>query len=357
MKINERIKELKNKYYGKRIYIIGNGPSLKEINMHYLKNEYTFSYNRAYIAYDDWGFVPKFYSIVDRIVLPDNKDEVNQMIKSKKFSKTLFFFPDWSNIFISKGENVFFIKEFPYMFFQENIDDIGFSILGNVAATSIQIVVYMGFKEIVLLGIDANYTEKPDKVKENKELTKKIGWTVYESTEDSDPNHFLPNYFGKGKRYSIPQAHLHRYGWRRVKDWIKVYNRLNPSHKIKIVNTSLNSKLKIFPKINFEEVINNKELNIKDMVKKTIVIWGTGEAARNFLTKEFSNYEIKYFVDNNPKRQGNEFYGKPIYSPNILRNDYDFDFLVIAVKSGMKILKEQLESLKVIERAVDYLEL
>ena len=138
-----------------------------------LQNEYTFSFNRAYIAYKDWKFIPSFYSCIDKVVLPDNVNEINEMIKDNRFKDVLFFFPHWAEQFLLKREHVLFLKHIPGVkTFEENIQKL--VILGGVGATSVQMAVYLGFKKIILLGCDCNYVEIPDGVAIDKKETARV---------------------------------------------------------------------------------------------------------------------------------------------------------------------------------------
>ncbi|MCC8085761.1 MAG: hypothetical protein LIP15_16235, partial [Clostridium sp.] len=47
----DRIRAFRGRYEGKRCFIIGNGPSLRQEDMDLLKQEYTFGANRIYIMY------------------------------------------------------------------------------------------------------------------------------------------------------------------------------------------------------------------------------------------------------------------------------------------------------------------
>ncbi len=48
---NKRLKKYQNLYNGKRCFVIGNGPSLKNTDLSLLKDEYAFGMNRIYLAF------------------------------------------------------------------------------------------------------------------------------------------------------------------------------------------------------------------------------------------------------------------------------------------------------------------
>ena len=64
---------------------------------------------------------------------------------------------------------------------------------GTVTYMAIQLAVYMGFKNIYLIGIDLSY-----------KLPKTVDGIIV--SDDDDVNHFSKNYFGKGKRWHDPKT-------------------------------------------------------------------------------------------------------------------------------------------------------
>jgi hypothetical protein len=48
-----RLQSLKNVHNGRRAFIIGNGPSLKQTDLSRLKNEFTFGLNRIYLLFPE----------------------------------------------------------------------------------------------------------------------------------------------------------------------------------------------------------------------------------------------------------------------------------------------------------------
>ena len=60
---------------------------------------------------------------------------------------------------------------------------------------NLQLAYHLGFTEVILIGMDFSYAIPDSAVVKGKDIT---------STDD-DPNHFHPNYFGKGKRWHDPE--------------------------------------------------------------------------------------------------------------------------------------------------------
>ena len=62
----------------KTAFVIGTGPSLRKIDMSKLKDKKTVTFNRAYIAFDDWGFDPTYYLSIDSNDLRSMYKDVNK---------------------------------------------------------------------------------------------------------------------------------------------------------------------------------------------------------------------------------------------------------------------------------------
>ena len=68
---NKYLKTLKNRYAGKRCFVIGNGPSLTKEDLELLRNEVTFASNRIYKMFDKTDWRPTFYAVFDESVASD----------------------------------------------------------------------------------------------------------------------------------------------------------------------------------------------------------------------------------------------------------------------------------------------
>jgi len=218
----------------KKIVIIGNGPSLNNIDMHFLKNTDTISYNRAYIAYKHWGFNPTYYMAIDRNAIFSYLSDVKKLISSNKIKH--FFFRDiYKNILPKETNNLTYFHIGEHSNFNPNLADLG--MFWNVAAVSIQILYSLGYRKFLLIGIDGNYL--PNKAV--KEVESKYDLI---SLEDNDLNHFTNNYYGKGIKYTRPNNSKFLNGWNQLSNQIQ-------NMDIEIINSSLNSSVNCFKKMSF----------------------------------------------------------------------------------------------------------
>ena len=103
-----------NKFKGKRVFLIGNGPSLNETPMHLLENEFTMCFNRFYLMQERLNWHPSFYMCTDPLVVPDIHEDINNYIKNIDYS----FFQKIHKEYISEtAGNISWIVEFnPFKF-------------------------------------------------------------------------------------------------------------------------------------------------------------------------------------------------------------------------------------------------
>ena len=65
----QRLEEYHNKHRGRRCFLIGNGPSLKQTDMSRLKGEFTFGTNRIYLMFPELGFPTTYYLSINSLVI------------------------------------------------------------------------------------------------------------------------------------------------------------------------------------------------------------------------------------------------------------------------------------------------
>ena len=162
---NERFKNL---YVGKRCFIVGNSSSIKNYNLKKLAGEKVFSVSNGYLHSDYNVYKPEFHC-VPQLTYSDDEGGMNAETASRWITEItrntgnaiLFFHEKIRRVRLSKdvlsGREVSWIATSGAA---ENDRDIDlarciFSIQ-SVPQMAISIAIYMGFKEIYLIGVDHN---------------------------------------------------------------------------------------------------------------------------------------------------------------------------------------------------------
>ena len=159
----DRNKVLKNLHRNERCFIVGNGPSIKKQDLLKLKGETTFFVNMFYKHEHFADIQPTYYVIVD----PKLQDRIWPLsmldeIIEKSPKTTLFL-----NAKTSQDKEIFdytnkadiywlYINQMSHMGYRGLFDITQGLATANVAKACLSAAVYMGFKDIYLLGIDCN---------------------------------------------------------------------------------------------------------------------------------------------------------------------------------------------------------
>lgn len=233
-----QISGFKDIHKGERCFIIGNGPSLKKVNFNLLRNEFTFGVNGLFYMFDDIGFTPTYYVVEDNHVIDDNLERIVAMPSVVKFfparyqssigdDTRAFFLPtDWEFYYKSSQHH-----EKPR--FSEELSDVAY-VGQTVTYLNMQLAYYMGFSEVYLIGVDFDY-----KVPESSQID---GLTIL--SQEDDPNHFHPEYFGKGKKWHFPK----------LENCEKVYRHARGVYEgagRAIVDATIGGKLEVYEKTDF----------------------------------------------------------------------------------------------------------
>lgn len=159
------IRRFRNRFRGKRCFICATGPSLNVDDLEKIKGEYCFGVNSICEVYSLTEWRPDFYVFQDYPILEHYGDDIDN-----RHTKILVGTP----LVNDRGEKKISNKwiKFPLNCYYQMFDflvlnkaKINFSsnsyikVYGGFTVTysAIQLAVYMGFKEIYLLGVDCNY--------------------------------------------------------------------------------------------------------------------------------------------------------------------------------------------------------
>jgi len=197
----DQLRALRRRHLGqRRAFIIGNGPSLNRTDLSQLKDEVTFCVNGFFLKMPDLDWVPTYYVVEDHLVAEDRAGAINALKGPTKL------FPSYLAYCLEPGDDTIFFnhrarKSFPdgYDF---STDAAKITYTGcTVTFTCMQLAHYMGFQELYLIGVDASYDVPAD-----VEVDDGQGSTSVLDMASEDPNHFHPDYFGKGMRWHDPQV-------------------------------------------------------------------------------------------------------------------------------------------------------
>lgn len=226
-KFNKTIKKMKNSKENKRCFIVGNGPSLtmKQLNM--IANEQSFGANRVYKLFNKTIWRPNYYVIQDPYD-PTPKENYERLDVENLFVSDYY----WKEHGMKNKNAICYhtirtLKQKRNLPFSKDISKY-VQVAGTVTYTLIQLAVYMGFKEIYLIGMDHNYTN----ITNDKGELIKINNIKSHVFEDENPKEVVANISYMEDAYNS------------AKKFCKENN-------IKIYNATLGGKLEIFERKDF----------------------------------------------------------------------------------------------------------
>ncbi len=232
-----RIRTYRDRHMGERCFIIGNGPSLRRMDLSLLKDEYTFGLNRIYLLFDTMGFVTTYYVAVNKYVIEQCAEEISGLPCPK--------FINWNaRRLISLSPDLMFVRSRSGPKFSVNIDTDGVWEGATVTYVAMQIAYWMGFREAILIGVDHVYRARgrPHRL-------------VTSGGHDTD--HFHPEYFGKGFRWQLPDLETSELAYKLAKSQFERSGRV-------ILDATVGGKLQVFPKVEYAEILRGgKRLNCR----------------------------------------------------------------------------------------------
>jgi len=221
--------ELRDAHAGRRCFIMGNGPSLRKMDLVRLKAEYTFGLNRIYLLFPEVGFQTTFLVSVNHLVLRQCAAEILSYPMPK-------FLP-WSSrsyLPVKRPLNTAF---FDFVCAKPHFStDVRKPIWhgATVTYTALQLAFHMGFSQVILIGVDHNFiTQGP------------AGKAIV--SQGDDLNHFSSDYFGKGFRWELPDLQTSEIGYGMARKAFEEAGR-------QVLDATAGGKLTIFPKVDYKSL-------------------------------------------------------------------------------------------------------
>lgn len=239
------LRKLRNAHAGETAVLIGNGPSLNDTDLDLLKGTATFGVNSIFLAGDRLPEPLTFYVVEDSAVMKENTEAIKAYdARQKLFPTNYLHYFDSENIprntaffrmnggFYNRGTGTFCLPRF-------STDASQRVFCGqSVTIINLQLAYWMGFEQVVLIGMDFSY-QIPDDAEVNGELI---------VSRSDDPNHFHPDYFGAGKTWKDPHLDRVLANYRLAKQVYEADGR-------RIVNATVGGALEEFERSSLAEVL------------------------------------------------------------------------------------------------------
>ncbi len=240
------LKRFRHVYRGQDCLIVCNGPSLQKTNLGLFRGIPTFSVNSSFVLQDQIDFSPDFYTAEDNHVVVDNIEQIRTLHAKYKFfpdkyrsmlgdEPNQFYLPtSWDSYFKSKAS-------YEYPEFSEDIARVIFT-GQTVTYLNLQLAYYFGFKRVFLVGLDFSYSIPKGARVDNNSI----------DHDEDDPNHFFPNYFGKGKQWHFPKLDSCLVSYSIAREKFEKAGR-------EIIDLTAGGKLNVFPKMSVSSALGITE--------------------------------------------------------------------------------------------------
>lgn len=232
----KEIRSYKNSHMGERCFIIGNGPSLCVEDLEKLKGEFTFGFNKIIQIFHQTDWRPSMYMCVELNTMRDCKEGIKQL------DMPTFLIKEGKKYFSSEDTHITYIcNHVPFLINRYKrvhgiyiSKDVANYFIGGetVVFNAIQMALYMGFKEIYLLGVDHKYSKKIDS----------------HGIVTIDPS--VKDYFGDVKTapYTLQTVDTVNAAYQTAKEFCR-------KHHITIKNLTRGGILEIFERDNFDAIV------------------------------------------------------------------------------------------------------
>ena len=241
----KRLLEYKNKYRGKRCFVVANGPSVTPEDLDLIKDEYSIGMNYIYTVFDKTEWRPTWWTVTD------SKKVLNNTIKNKPYSIPIFTTRECleteSQKFISDN-NIVYVQQI-YLRYHHAREKMmrWWSEAGTVAVFALELAMYMGFSEIILLGYDNTLSIKSTHhVADNNE--------VYRQEGEAKQSRISKRAARLGKS-QMSENEFDQSVYNEIMDQYKGIKKLAKKKKINIINSTRGGRLEVFERKNLEEVI------------------------------------------------------------------------------------------------------
>lgn len=224
------------------LFVLGNGPSLTKISLPELSPFATIGMNSAYRFWRKIDWRPTYYTCLDTVVGISHKQAISELIDERRIKKFLLR----ANLIRALGAHGR----------SENVVNFDAEAGRNETLAALPVTTgshaalwaaALGYKRIILLGVDANYQEVV------RGAAKRSGIELEIVAKADNPNYFFEDYQLPGDKYNIPNPRpgLHLAAWREAAVTLKRFHT-----DVSVFQANDQSAVEFFPFIDFKDFAN-----------------------------------------------------------------------------------------------------
>lgn len=224
-----RLPMLKNREYGQPCILVCNGLSLNRMDLRFLRKHTCIGLNKIFLGFKKFGFYPKYYVSVNDRVIEQSAEDIKALNCVKFISqRNAHWVPENALTHHINTQN-------PLHRFCTDITQ-GVHEGWTVTYAALQIAYYLGFKEVVIVGMDHRYTYhgQPNET---------------HLLQGDDLNHFSSDYFA-GQRWDNPDLSRSEESYQLARQIFEADGR-------RIIDATLNGACQVFEKRPYTQVFQN----------------------------------------------------------------------------------------------------
>ncbi len=224
------------------VFVLGNGPSLKGVDLVQLSTFSSIGMNAAYRYWDQISWQPTYYACLDLVLGLSHIDAIGRMVEAGNIHKFLLR----DNLIEALGSTANARSVISYDALMRRDRLFGSPIVTTGSGAALW-GAHMGYRKIALLGIDAAYKEIVDGAE------RKGGIELEIVSQSENPNYFFEGYQKPGDRYNIPnpEPELH------LRAWKATGRRISEFTDSVILSAHSGPALRFFPQVNLDQFISD----------------------------------------------------------------------------------------------------
>lgn len=249
----------KNKHQGERCFILGTGPSINQQNLSLLKGELCFAVSHFFLHQDIKTIAPK-YQILAPYHPPFNFQTLEKVFSGfdAHYTKDVTYFfgyrPYKYSIYNFLQNNPQYQKENNYFLdysYSQILDEKNYLNselwdickspfqIRTVIYSALQLSIYMGCKQIYLLGCDHDYLRDTSRVMNHHFYKEEDGVSDVEHLSCFSTERWFEEYYFRWKQYRLMREYA-------------------TTNNIEIYNATQGGMLDVFPRVDLNDLFENK---------------------------------------------------------------------------------------------------